>query len=78
MVLICIWASLRVSVGRLYRQHVEAAQVSSDRPMDKHVADLHNGILLGHRKERHLAICDHRMDLKGMLCEVSQIKTNSI
>ena len=48
-----------------HTQHVEAAQVSTSRWVDlKAVVHLHNGILLAHKLEGNLTLCD-RMDGPG-------------
>ena len=40
-------------------QIMEAAQMSTDRGMDKGVVYTHNGILLSYKKEWNLAICNN-------------------
>ena len=54
-------------------QDVEAAQVSISRWVDKTtMGRLHNGILLGHKKEENFTLCNST-DLKNiMLSEISQ------
>ena len=44
----------------IYRhQHMKAAQVSISRGVDKTtMGQLHNGILLGHKKEENVTLCD--------------------
>ena len=61
-------------------QDLEAAQLSIGRWVDKTtVVHLHNGILLGHKKEENFTLLTAWMDLKSiMLCEIRQSeKTNT-
>ena len=51
-------------------QDVEAAQVPISRCVDeKAVVHLHSGILLGHKKEGNLTLCDST-DGPGDYCEI--------
>ena len=55
---------------------MEAAQVSISRRVDRTaMGHLHNGILLGGKKEENCTACDIWMDLENiMLSEISQLE----
>ena len=65
----------------IYNSHdLEAVQVSISRWVDKKaVVHLHNGLLLGHKKEENPTFCNN-MDGPGgiVLSEISQKKTSTI